>query len=208
MRQSHDDGRFELRSSLSGIVGLLVARAAVSSKSAKHGKRLPPVLVGYIIECLVEAYALLGASGRLTTARPDSDVDHKDFIVDERGGYRSIYLQVKGATRLYRGTLRVFVRYSKGEVLSDPRLVYVVCLLDVEAMTLPRIWVIPAPEFSHLATRVNLPGGRVQLSFRAGRIGKWSRFEIEPTRLGDRLLEIIRSEHIRQRSASRQQTAA
>jgi hypothetical protein len=165
-------------------------------------------LVGYIIECLVEAYALLGASGRLTTARPDSDVDHKDFIVDERGGYRSIYLQVKGATGVHHGTVRVFVRYSKGEVLSSRRLVYVVCLLDVETMSLTRIWVIPAPEFSRLAARVNLPGERVQLSFRAGRIGKWSRFEIEPRQLGDRLLEIIRTQRTPERSGSSERVAA
>jgi len=199
---------FERGSSLSRFVGLLLATASLRSRSAKHGKRLPPVLVGYIIECLVEAYALLGARGRLTTARPDSDVDHKDFIIDERGGYRSIYLQVKGATRLDHGTLRVFVRYSKGEILSDRRLVYVFCLLDVEAITLPRMWVIPAPEFSRLAIRADLPGGRVQLSFTAGRAGKWSRFEIEPTRLGDRLLEIIRSQPVAGRSGSSMRMAA
>jgi len=166
------------------------------------------VLAGYIIECLVEAYALLGAAGRLTTARPDSDVDHKDFIVDERGGYRSIYLQVKGATALDHGVLRVFARYAKGEVLSDSRLVYVVCLLDVDAIILTRIFVIPAADFSRLATRVNLPGGRVQLSFRAGKVGKWSRFEIEPTRLGDRLLEIIRSQRDTGGSSSGERRAA
>ena len=189
-------------------MGVLVARAELRSEVAKHGKRVPPALLGYIVECLVEAYALLGASGRLTTARPDSDVDHKDFIVDERGGYRSIYLQVKGASVLDHGTVSVVVRYKKGEILSDPRLVYIFCLLDVKAISLSRIFVIPSPEFNRLASRVRLRGGRVQLSFQGGKTGRWSRFEINPTTLGDRLFEIIRSQSIAKRSSPKKVAAA
>lgn len=82
-------------------MGILITGVQPALKAGRRSKHLPPVLLGYAIECLVEAHALLGSAGRLTTARPDSDVDHKDFIVDERGGYRSIYLQVKGSPRLY-----------------------------------------------------------------------------------------------------------
>jgi hypothetical protein len=171
-------------------VSILVTRARPELK-ARRSNRFPPVLMGYAIECLVEAYALIGAGGRLTTARPDSDVDHKDFIVDEKGGYRSIYLQVKGSARSHKRTVRVVVRYPKGRVLSSRRLVYVFCLLDAEALGLTRMWVVPAPDFSRLATRLARPGGYVDLQFVAGRSGKWTRFEIDPTLLGARLLEII-----------------
>ena len=100
--------------------------------------------MGYASECLVEAYALISSGGRLTTARPDSDVDHRDFIVDEIGGFLTIYLQVKGSPRLYEQQVRIFVQYPKGKVLSDPRLIYVFCLLDAEALRLSHMWVIPA----------------------------------------------------------------
>jgi hypothetical protein len=150
--------------------------------------------MGYVIECLVEAYALLGGAGRITTARPDSDVDHKDFIVDEVRGYRSLYLQVKGSPRLYKNQLRVLVRYPKGKVLSDPRLVYVFCYLDAEAMKLARMWLIPAPDFNRLAPRQSAPGGRVQLEFQAGNAGKWARFEIDPTDLGVHLLTMLKGQ--------------
>src|ERR1700704_3224783 len=106
----------------------IVVASARAELNARRSNRLPPVLLGYAIECLVEACALIGGAGRLTTARPDSDVDHKDFIVDERGGYRSIYLQVKGSPRLYEGgEFEINVRYPKNKVLSSRRLVYVLC---------------------------------------------------------------------------------
>ena len=82
-------------------MGLLVTGARRRLQARGRSKGLPTVLMGYAIECLVEAYALIGSGGRLTTARPDSDVDHRDFIVDEIGGYLTIYLQVKGSPRLF-----------------------------------------------------------------------------------------------------------
>src|ERR1700680_4651746 len=88
-----------------------------SSGGGGRSKGLPDRLMGYVIECLVEAYVLLGAAGRLTTARPDEDVDHKDFVVDERGGYRNVYLQVKGSPKLSSsGALEVSVDYPEGKI--------------------------------------------------------------------------------------------
>src|SRR6267378_34425 len=102
----------------------LVLKLVPPRRTSGHGrsKGLPDRLMGYVIECLVEAYILVGAGGRLTTARPDSDVDHKDFIVDERGGYRSIYLQVKGASVLDHGTVSVVVRSKVGRLEGGPNL--------------------------------------------------------------------------------------
>src|ERR1700694_4737757 len=174
-------------------MSLLVTRSRGRLKARGRSKGLPTVLMGYAIECLVEAYALIGSGGRLTTARPGSDVDHKDFIVDEKGGYRSIYVQVKGAPRLYQGgEFQINVRYAKNKVLSGRRLVYVFCLLDADAMSLTRMWVIPARDFHRLAPRVSVSERHIQFLFHAGRNGKWTRFEIIPTQLGVRLLEIIR----------------
>jgi len=164
-------------------------------RTGGHGrsKGLPDRLMGYVIECLVEAYVLLGAGGRLTTARPGSDLDHKDFIVDLLGGYQSIYLQVKGSANLRRhGVFRVGVDYAKHKVMADPRLVYVFCLLDIESMSLTRIWLVPASDFLRLATKTALPTGRTRYFFAAGRTGKWARYEIEPFSIGARLSRYMR----------------
>src|SRR5438876_2028720 len=50
-----------------GVVGLLL-NLVPSKRTSGHGrsKGLPDRLMGYVIECLVEAYILIGAGGRLT----------------------------------------------------------------------------------------------------------------------------------------------
>jgi len=155
-----------------------------------HSKGLPNKLMGYAIECLVEAYVLLGARGRLTTARPDADVDHKDFIVDLLGGYSSIYLQVKGSANLHpHAMFEVCVDYAKHTIRADSRLLYVMCLLDIESMSLTRMWLVPASDLRRLAPRFRLRNGRIRYTFTAGKTGKWARYEIEPLSLGSRLLQ-------------------
>src|ERR1700674_3556157 len=158
-----------------------------------HSKGLPNKLMGYAIECLVEAYVLLGARGRLTTARPDADVDHKDFIVDLLGGYSSIYLQVKGSANLHpHAMFEVCVDYAKHTIRDDPRLLYVMCLLDVKSMSLTRIWLVPASDFRRLAPKFKLKNGRMRFTFTAGQTGKWAQYEVEPLDLGARLIRYMR----------------
>jgi hypothetical protein len=157
--------------------------------------------LGYVIECLVEAYVLIGAAGRLTTARPDVDVDHKDFIVDKRGGYRSHYVQVKGSSRLSKsGRFTATVDYIEHRVLSDPRLIYVFCLVDLKAMVISRAWIVPASDFSRMASRTHLSNGHLRLTFEAGRIGKWDRFAVDPRLMGERIIEHIEASN-RKRTA-------
>ena len=176
-----------------GNVGLLLN--LVSGKRTGgfgRSKGLPNQLMGYVIECLVEAYILLGARGRLTTARPDSDVDHKDFIVDLLGGYRSLYLQVKGSANLHpHAMFEVCVDYAKHTIRDDPRLVYVMCLLDVKSMSLTRIWLVPASDLRRLAPKLKLRNGRIRYTFTAGKTGKWARYEIEPLCIGERLIRYM-----------------
>ena len=157
-----------------------------------RSKGLPNKLMGYAIECLVEAYILLGARGRLTTARPDSDVDHKDFIVDLLGGYSSLYLQVKGSANLHPHAIFVVsVDYAKHTIRDDPRLLYVFCQLDIKSMSLARIWLVPASHFRRRAPKIKLRNGRTRYTFTAGKTRKWARYEIEPLSLGPGLIRYM-----------------
>src|SRR5437660_12331553 len=66
---------------------------------ARRLRPLPKKISGYVAELLVEAYALLGAGGKLTSFRPNIDIDHKDLVFDELGSrLRSAYVQVKSLT--------------------------------------------------------------------------------------------------------------
>jgi len=161
-----------------------------------HPRAFPASLVGYVAERLVEVYAILGAGGKLTSFRPGSDVDHKDLILDERGGTRSAYVQVKSATHPNEfGTVRFWAEYPDHAIPSSPRLVYVSCLLDVHQMDLPKIWFIPPPDFNRLAARLHLRSGRVRLQLKvqiSGR-GHGGKFLIERSELGQRFLDLIDS---------------
>jgi hypothetical protein len=148
--------------------------------------------MGRVIEDLVEAYALLTAKGRITASRPSSDVDHKDFVFDERGGYRNIYLQVKGVTQVnVIGQVRMHVEFRTKKLLSNPRFLYLFCLLDVKSMRIGRMWLVPSPEFNRLAPRLRTRTGGVQFAFVAGKKSKWDRFTVEAEELGAKLLNAI-----------------
>jgi hypothetical protein len=153
-------------------------------------------LSGFVAECLVMAYAILSARGRLDGFRPATDIDHKDLIVDQVGGFSNAYLQVKCATRLAEGIrVQCFARYFPNAIPSDPRFAYVFCLLDLKQMDLTRIWLIPSKDFNRLAYRSPSPGGKISLVFSAKVAGdpKWDRYLVDKRTLGPRLLELTRT---------------
>src|SRR5438876_12262895 len=84
----------------------------------------PPLLVGEVAELLARAYVLASSRGGLTTFKPDADVDHKDFIVDRRGGHRHGYVQVKCATRLRQKQVWCVARYLPDQVPTSARVFY------------------------------------------------------------------------------------
>jgi hypothetical protein len=153
--------------------------------------------VGEVAELLVQAHALLGSGGRLLAAKPRPDIDHKDLIFDELGGFRSIYAQVKGGFLNTRDRLfHCQVHFRPGHILSNHRLVYVFCILDLQQIRISHVWVIPSRDFNRLANRFHLPDGRIVLEF-AGATGgtrhggKWGPFRVEPTELGRHLYDYV-----------------
>jgi hypothetical protein len=154
--------------------------------------------IGYVAERLVEAYAVAGSGWRLGSFRPGVDADHKDMVVDERGGFRSLYVQVKSATHPDReGRVVAFADYPEAAVPESPRLVYVVGLLSVATIELARIWVVPSADFNRLAYRQHKARepGRVVLQFSSRLDGDsvWDRFVVGRLELGPRLLELVRA---------------
>jgi hypothetical protein len=153
-------------------------------------------LWGAVAEALVAAYALIGAGGKLTAYRPFSDVDGKDIIIDLAGGFKDIYLQVKCALGLSRsGRIGGTVRLRHGYIPSDPKLVYVFCLLDKRKMELTRLWVVPAAAFYKRAYRTSLAKGMIQFNFDCRTNGdqRWDEFEVTRAQLGPTLVELIRA---------------
>src|SRR4030088_41672 len=107
--------------------------------------------LGTLVELMVEAEILAGSGGPLIPSRREPDVDHRDLVVAEVGGYGALWLQVKGTTHLNSANRIVAVaNYPADAIPESPRLLYLVCLLDLQQHLLARLWLVPSADFNRL----------------------------------------------------------
>jgi hypothetical protein len=151
----------------------------------------PAILIGHVAELLARAYVLASSGGRLTTFKPDADVDHKDFIVDIRGGDLHGYIQVKCATLLRQAQIWCVARFLPDQIPTSARVLYLFAFLDLQSIELTRMWLVPAPDFNRLAYR-RMRGDRVELWFKTpARDHRWDQFMVERNELGSRIAALI-----------------
>jgi hypothetical protein len=151
----------------------------------------PAILVGEVAELLARAYVLCASKGRLTTFKPDADVDHKDFIVDTRGGDRHAYIQVKCATRLRQKQVWCVARYLPHRVPSSGRLFYLFAFLDLRSIELTEMWLVPAHDFNRLAYR-RMHRSRIELWFKNPAADhRWDRFKVDRHDLAARIAALM-----------------
>ena len=147
------------------------------------------------MELLVEAEILAGSDGRLIPSRVEPDVDHRDIVVANVGGYGALWLQVKGTTHPDReGRVVAFANYPIGGVPDSARLLYLICLLDLQQHQLARLWLVPTTDFNRLAYRErSAHAGRVTLQFSCVAAGdeRWGKFEVPRLELAARLEPLV-----------------
>ena len=151
--------------------------------------------LGTLVELMVEAEILAGAEGRLIPSRVEPDVDHRDIMVADVGGFGALWLQVKGTTHLdHEGRVVAFANYPAGAIPQSPRLLYLVGLVDIAQHVLARVWLVPSADFNRLAYREHSARpGRVTLQFSCVAKGdpRWDPFEVSRLELGARLEPLV-----------------
>ncbi len=151
--------------------------------------------LGTLVELMVEAEILAGSDGRLIPSRLEPDVDHRDLVVADVGGYSALWLQVKGTTHPdHEGRIVAFANYPVDAIPESPRLLYLVCLVDLQQHNLARLWLIPSADFNRLAYREHSErAGRVTLQFscRAAGDERWDAFEVSRLKLANRLQPLV-----------------
>src|SRR6266550_5478269 len=151
--------------------------------------------LGTLVELLVEAEILAGSDGRLIPSRVEPDVDHRDIMVAEVGGYGALWLQVKGTTHPDKeGRIVAFANYPVNAIPESERLFYLVGLLDLGQHLLARTWLVPSADFNRLAYRErSARPDRVTLQFSCLASGdaRWDRFEVPRLELGARLVPLV-----------------
>ena len=153
--------------------------------------------LGTLVELMVEAEILAGSDGRLVPSRMEPDIDHRDLVVADVGGYGALWLQVKGTTHPdHEGRIVAFANYRDGSIPESPRMLYLVCLLDLQQHVLDRLWLVPSADFNRVAYREHTGDtGRVTLQFSCRVAGdeRWGSFEVSRLDLGARLEPLVRA---------------
>jgi len=151
--------------------------------------------LGTLVELLVEAEILAGTEGRLIPSRVEPDIDHRDIVVAEVGGFGALWLQVKGTTHPDgEGRIVAFANYAEDAIPESARMFYLVGLLDLEQHLLARTWLVPSADFNRLAYRERShKQGRVTLQFSCLASGdaRWDQFEVPRLELGARLEPLV-----------------
>ncbi len=145
---------------------------------------------------MVEAEILAGSDGRLVPSKMEPDVDHRDLFVTDVGGFGALWIQVKGSAHADReGRVVAFANYPVDAIPESARLLYIVCLADLEQHLLARLWLVPSADFNRLAYRErDERQGRVTLQFSCLASGdpRWDAFEVPRLELGRRLEPLVR----------------
>ncbi len=151
--------------------------------------------LGTLVEFMVQAEILLGSDGRLIPSRVEPDVDHRDIVVAELGGFGALWLQVKGTTHLDQGgRVLATAKFRADSIPESARMLYVFCLLDVRQHQLARLWLVPSADFNRLAYREEgAHAGHVNLQFRCRATGdkRWDQFEVPRLELAARLEPLV-----------------
>jgi hypothetical protein len=153
--------------------------------------------LGSLAELMVEAEILAGSDGHLIPTKMEPDIDHRDIVVADLGGFGAVWIQVKGTTHPDKeGRLVAFANYQADAIPESRRLLYLICLIDLGQHLLARLWLVPSADFNRLTYRErDTRKGRVTLQFSCAASGdpRWDSFELGRLELGQRLEPLVRA---------------
>jgi hypothetical protein len=151
--------------------------------------------LGTLVELMVEVEILAGSDGRLVPSRMEPDIDHRDLVVADVGGFGALWLQVKGSAHPdHESRVVAFASYRLDAIPESSRLLYLVCLVDLRQHMLGRLWLVPSADFNRLAYRErSADPGRVTLQFSCRTEGDehWAGFEVPRLELAGRLEPLV-----------------
>lgn len=148
---------------------------------------------GYITESRVAELITLGSRGQLTCYTPDSDDDGIDIIVNLKGEFRTIYVQVKSRFKLNKNK-RFVQNVGLKTFKSHPSFYIIFMHFNPDDLEVDTVWLIPSEEFEKLAYFKS--EGKSYKSFYRfnanpkSEIDRWAQFKVDKAFLGEELLRI------------------
>ncbi len=149
---------------------------------------------GDIIENRVAETIALSSKGNLTCFTPYTDDDGIDLIINKKGKYTPLFLQVKGRFVLQKNGS--YIQNIGKQTFRENDHFYLLfvyfCISTLEVKTL---WLIPSSDLAQKA--YDKKAGKTYKDFYRfnafpnGKNGKWTAYQIDKSDLGEKLLEII-----------------
>jgi hypothetical protein len=155
---------------------------------------LSPKQKGNILETRFIELVALGSEGRLSSFTPDSDDDGIDIIVNRKGDFKPIFVQVNS-----RFNLDANGNYSKdigtNTFRDNDKFFLCFFLYNIEDYDVEKIWFIPSKDFKKQAIEINPVEYKQKLRFSANPKDKsgdmWNQYKIEKKELAKKIEEEI-----------------
>jgi hypothetical protein len=144
---------------------------------------------GDIAEARITELVTLFGDQALSCYRPVSDDEGIDLIVKQKGGLKTLYLQIK--SRWQDKTGPMIAEVKKKGVMENYAMGIVICLYDIEEADIwDYVWFIPAPDFlKHAVLRKDGETLRFTSSKNLERMGVWADYLIPKQDLANKLIE-------------------
>ena len=193
--------------------GYRVARQAVGARligvideldgqTGDEASALSPTQKGVITVAEFAKLLMLGSDGQLEVDLPVTNDDERDVEVHQHGKFNTgVSFQIKGRTQLLRNhgadLLRMYFRVPADRARSDPRFWYFFAYLDPQRMGfISPCFVVPSQEV-HLHALPRRHREFMYFFFQASMAtrsaDRWAPYRVEPLKVGQRVLEIVRN---------------
>jgi hypothetical protein len=150
---------------------------------------------GNITENRIVELVTLGSMGQLTCYLPNSDDDGIDLIVNMKGNFNTLYLQVKSRYKLSKQG-KFIQNVGVSTFKANERFYIVFVYFNESNLEIENIWLIPSIDFQKIAF-LKQAGDTYKSFFRITANpnqsnDRWDTYKIDKTRLGTRLLEVLK----------------
>jgi hypothetical protein len=149
---------------------------------------------GYITENRASEIITLSSNGRLTCYTPNSDDDGIDLIVNPKGTFNPLFIQVKSRFKLQK-TGQFIQNVQEKTFVADKIFYLLLIYFNKETLEIDKLWLLPSLEFQDIAYKQK-SGKRYKSFYRfsanpRSNKDKWSMFIVDKADLGKEILHLI-----------------
>lgn len=136
----------------------------------------------------------LGSLGQLTSYVPKSDDDGIDIIINKKGDFRPLFIQVKSRFSLSKNG-QFIQNVGQSTFKSHPAFYIIFLLFNETTFEVETVWLIPSTEFEQKAY-LKSSGFTYKSFYRfsanpSTEGNRWASYRVEKENLGKELLEIM-----------------